>query len=404
MNRYFHRAAATGAAALLIGGVLVAHPFSAKAVATDQALVVTGAGPGGAPHVRLFRADGNPTSTSFFAFSSLFRGGVDVALADLDDDGTEEIIAAAGAGGGPVVRVFDLGGMPIDKWSFFAYDQGFTGGVHLGVSDVDGDGKEEIVTSPGPGGGPHVKVWELSADAPAVVRSFFAYGAGFHGGVYATGIYDTEGNNTSIVTGAGPGGAPHVEVFNPATTAVTASFLAYAPTFAGGVDVESFDIHDEGIEEIITAPGAGGGPHVRFFSALGAPDGAGFFAYAPSYTGGVDVGGFFGDEATLESTLTAPMTGTGRILSWTEDQENGFFNATSPQPYPGFGGGVHIAGGFSAFDPANPSNTTTTTSTTTTTTTTTTVPTTTTTSTSTTTTTEPTTTTTEPTTTTTEAP
>jgi hypothetical protein len=339
------------------------NPFSANAAPSDQALVVTGAGPGGAPHVRLFLANGQPTTTSFYAYNPAFSGGVDVALADLDGDGRQEIITAAGAGGAPHVRVFDLGGQPIDKWGFFAYAQTFTGGVHVGVSDVDGDGNQEIVTSAGAGGGPHVKVWELAADVPTTMRSFFAYDQNFLGGVYATGIYNEDSNNTGIVTGAGPGGAPHVKVFNPAASATTASFYAYGITFSGGVNVEAIDVHDEGIDEIITGPGAGGGPHVRYFTALGVADGPGFFAYPNNFSGGVDVGAFFGNAETLESTLTAPMSGTAPIYSWNEVHQLGAFNGLTPQPYGSFGGGIHIAGGFSSFDPANPSNTTTTSST-----------------------------------------
>ena len=38
-----------------------------------------------------------------------------------------------------------------------------------------------------------------------------------------------------IVTGAGPGGGPHVQVLNPSTGAQLASFFAYDPEFRGGV-------------------------------------------------------------------------------------------------------------------------------------------------------------------------
>src|SRR5262249_24542652 len=92
--------------------------------------IVTGAGPGGGPHARTFRGDGS-LAHEFFAYDTAFRGGVTVAAADADGDGKSEVVTGAGPGGGPHVRTF-RGPGPARDPGFFALDGSFLGGVFVG--------------------------------------------------------------------------------------------------------------------------------------------------------------------------------------------------------------------------------------------------------------------------------
>src|SRR5439155_26653137 len=105
-------------------------------------------------------------------------------------DGLADLITAPGPGGGPHVKVIDgtklkltlANGMISDAAllrSFFAYDTAFTGGVRIAAVDVDRDGRADIVTGPGPGGGPHVKVFR-GVDVQEV-RGFMAFDPAFLG-------------------------------------------------------------------------------------------------------------------------------------------------------------------------------------------------------------------------------
>lgn len=251
---------------------------------------ITGAGPGGGPHVQVFDASDNRLLASFFAFDPNFRGGVSVASDDVNGDGRPDIIVA----GGTHVKVIDgfkLGqvqanGVIADSAlldSFFAFDPAFTGGVTLASLDLNGDRRNDIIVGAGPGGGSHVKVIDAArlnqvqangviADS-ALLGSFFAFAPGFTCGVsVAVAFNDVQ---RKIIVGAGPGGAPHVKVIDGtkltqvqpdgmiADSALLASFFAFDIAFRGGVRVGSDDITSDGVAEVIVSAGPGGGPHVK---------------------------------------------------------------------------------------------------------------------------------------------
>ena len=109
-----------------------------------------------------------------------FSGPVSLTSADLTADGVPDLVAAAGAGGGPHVRVRD-GATGGELASFFAFDPAFAGGVSVAVGDVTGDGTPDVVTGAGPGGGPHVKAFD--GRTMAEVRNFFAGDPEYRGGV-----------------------------------------------------------------------------------------------------------------------------------------------------------------------------------------------------------------------------
>ena len=122
--------------------------------------IITGAGPGGGPHVEVFSGKDGSLLRSFFAYASSFAGGVRVAAGDVNHDGFADVVTGAGPGGGPHVRGFDGTNTANVLASFFAYDASFLGGVNLAAGDVNADGFADIITGAGTGGGPHVKVFD----------------------------------------------------------------------------------------------------------------------------------------------------------------------------------------------------------------------------------------------------
>jgi fibronectin-binding autotransporter adhesin len=250
--------------------------------------IIAGTG-AGASHVKAFSGRDNSELRSFLPYGAAFNGGVFVAAGDVNGDGLDDIVTGADSGAfGGHVKVFD-GRTGAELRSFFAYGSGFNGGVRVGAGDINNDGLADIITAAGPGATSHVKVF--SGANVVEIRSFFAYGLSFTGGVFvAAGDINGDGLD-DIVTGAGsgaPGG--HVKVFDGQTGSAMQSFFAYESAFAGGVSVAAGDVNGDGRADILTAPGTGAIPHVKVFDGMTTQETASFLAYPVTFTGGVFIG------------------------------------------------------------------------------------------------------------------
>lgn len=227
--------------------------------------IITGAGPGGGPHVRIFNQKGE-LRNQFFAFDKNYRGGVGVSACDIDNDGADEVIAGMGPGVDPLVGIYEIDGRKSSH--FYAYSRSFRGGINVVCGDVNGDGEVEIVTAPRSGLGPLVTIFNKDGET---LKIFNAYDKNFRGGVFLSlgnVVGGIRNKKMEIIVGAGLSGGPHVRIFDNNAN-VLGQFFAYDKTFRGGVIVSSGDVDNDGLAEIITAPGPGGSPNIKIFESSG---------------------------------------------------------------------------------------------------------------------------------------
>lgn len=264
------------------GGASVAI---AKLDKSNSNFIITGAGFGGGPQVKIFDKFGNE-KYSFNAFSSNFKGGVNVAAGDLNKDGYDEIICSQASSGQAWIKVYDKTGKKVIS-NFLAFSSGFKGGANIATGDINGDKKDEIIVGAGYGGGPQVRVFNKKGNP---LFSSYPFAFNFKGGVnVASGDVDNDSKDEIIASQASEGQA-WVKVFKVnKEVSVLGNFLAYSSNFKGGATVSAIDVNNDKKAEIITGAGFGGGPQVKIFTADGHSLGKDFFAFDQNFKGGINV-------------------------------------------------------------------------------------------------------------------
>jgi hypothetical protein len=244
--------------------------------------LIAGAGPGGGPRVVVIDGFNGRTIRDFFAFEPSFTGGVYVAGADFNNDGFADVIVGAGEGGAPRVVVFDgaNGGRMVDD---FAYEASARTGVRVAGGDFNGDGTNDLVVAAGVGGGPRVRVFDgTKLPSFSVLADFFAYESTQRGGAYVN-IGDFNGDGKAdIITGAGPDGGPRVRVFNAANLITQnpnipftfLDFFAFNSNSRDGVRVAFRDIDGDNTADIVVGSGAGNPVIKTYAGGVSGGDGA----------------------------------------------------------------------------------------------------------------------------------
>ena len=256
-----------------------------------------------------------------------------------------DIITGTGPGPAAHLKVFDPAGTL--KASLLPFGSGYDGGITVAGGDAifgaSPDVRNIIVGATTSAGG-HVKV--LDATTFAELKSFLAF-PGFNGSVsVAAGPLVASPFNADIIVGAGPGGVGgHVKVFKGDTGAEIRSFQAF-PGFNGGVSVGCglFHLPADHADIIVGAGPGGPGGHVKCFDGVTLAELRSFQAF-PGFNGGVSVAG--GRVTGTDFTEIVVGAGPGgqdghvKVFDGMTSAEIRSFKA-----FPGYNGGVRVATAF----------------------------------------------------------
>ncbi|MBU0879407.1 VCBS repeat-containing protein [Patescibacteria group bacterium] len=208
--------------------------------------------------VRVFNSKGEQARNGFFSYNDNFSGGSQILISDIDNDKDFEILDNKKG----VINVYKKG---IKKTSFSPFGPLFKNEISFVVKDINNDGTNEIITAPAVGS-PYIKIF--SKDGKLLSPGWFAYDKNFRGGVSIAVEDINNDGNVEIIT-APAVGTSYIKIFSKDGKLLNPGWFAYDKNFRGGVSIAVADLDNDGNKEIITAPASNGSSHIKIFSKDG---------------------------------------------------------------------------------------------------------------------------------------
>jgi ELWxxDGT repeat protein len=244
------------------GSVLVVAPV-------PTAIVAAAPDAGGSPNVKVYEATSGRLILNFLAFNPAVTSGVRVAVGDVNGDTFPDIIAATGPGAAPFVRVFNgISGDPLGGGvgAITPFDASFRGGVYVAAGDLNGDFKDEVIVSSGPG--IRATIAAYNGAGGAEMLRFQTYPAAFTGGARVVAVDANDDFTDDIIVAPGPGAALPVRAFNGETGAALYDLFPFGQTYRSGIFVGAADADADGFEDLLVGTDAGVAADVRAFDAV----------------------------------------------------------------------------------------------------------------------------------------
>lgn len=156
--------------------------------------IITGPQAGGQARVRVFHGDGSLVN-EFFAYSPSFRGGIEVVATPATPESPAMIVTAPSSNAAPKVRLWQTDGTFIRE--FLAYRDMFRGGVRLAIGELEAESfGPEILTAPASQAGPDFRIYSLEK---MLLGNYDAFESWWRGG-YSLAI---NGGQAVVVSGLG---------------------------------------------------------------------------------------------------------------------------------------------------------------------------------------------------------
>ena len=252
-------------------------PAATPPKASGPRLVVAAAG-----RVRIFDAVTLTLRRVLAPFGVAYTGPIAIALGDVNRDGVSDFAVAEGAGGSPIVKILNgKTGATIVSYTPFA--RSFRGGLSVALGDVNGDRRADLIVGSGPGGGT-VKVYDAASHR--LLQVLMPFGPAYRAGVsVAAGALNGAGA-VDVIVGSGPGSSARVKVLSGATGTLLETIAPFSASYTAGVSVAAGNLGGGPIADLVVATASGAPALVRVFAGLTTRRLLSFAPFPPSFMGG----------------------------------------------------------------------------------------------------------------------
>lgn len=244
----------------------IVPPAGGQPVSVVKHIIVAGLAPGRDTRVRVIDPGTRKATKEFATFGRYDRNGVHVAAGDVNGDHQPDVVVGTGAGTDPLVKVFNTSGKLLTSFNPYSTDRGI--GVSVATGDLNGDGTDEIITTPAKGAA-QVRVWKFDPTVKKFGRiaQMFAYDRSQRQGFTVTaGDLDADGRAELAVTPRVRGSS--VVILRLDTGNALRQVKRFTPfpiQFTTGLTVAIGDVFGTGRGSIVVTSGPGYYSEIRVF-------------------------------------------------------------------------------------------------------------------------------------------
>ncbi|MGI9446674.1 MAG: FKBP-type peptidyl-prolyl cis-trans isomerase [Pirellulales bacterium] len=232
----------------------------------------------GTPTVSIVDPASGTVVRQFDVYEQGFMGGVQTAIHDVDNDGRDDVVVAPGRGRVGEIRVFDIDGEEMPEYRITPFGSSFLSGVNIALGDVNGDGTKDLIAGQAAGSTVSIHLggslgWESTS-----FRRYTPYGTTHLAGVSVAAAdigtitngsisqTDSKDGRAELVLGTGPGAIKSVQIVDVAGAPKVVTELSIDPTIGySGVTIASGLYNDRSVDDIMVSGGQGDAARVDMF-------------------------------------------------------------------------------------------------------------------------------------------